>query len=161
MLLKITKTAFLLLIFSLPIANLVYLPVYQQRVLVAEFVFVIVSLLAFLCVVFGILKVKSSWLYLPLGLYFAALLASTVFSENVSKSALKLAGEVYLIGLSLITFNLVGSVKDIRRLTLVWLCAAVFASLVRVISFSLFYLDRSNLLLNNTLSHNGTLPAEN
>lgn len=76
-------------------------------------------------------------------------------------SAAKLLGEIYLIGLAFLSFNLINSLEKFRKVFLIWLFASSITALVSLISLLLFYFDRSNPLLFYTLSHYGTLPPGN
>ncbi|MCA1637660.1 MAG: O-antigen ligase family protein, partial [Acidobacteria bacterium] len=99
--------------------------------------------------------------YLPLLLYFFALLLSAAFSENRGQSFIKLFGEIYLLGLAVLSFNLVRTIKDAKNVIFLWIVATFIACLVSAISLALFYVNPANPLLSYTLFHYGTLPPGN
>lgn len=101
---------------------------------------------------------KFYWLLLG---YFSAMLLSTVFSINPQTSFVKLLGEIYLLSLPVLTFNVIQTEKNVKRVLQVWLFATSIVVAIGILTFFLFYLDRSNRLLEYTLFHYGTLPPGN
>jgi hypothetical protein len=89
------------------------------------------------------------------------MLLSTIFSVNPQTSFIKLLGEIYLLSLPILTFNLIQTENDIKRVLQVWLSATSIVVLVGILTFFLFYLDRDNWLLRHTLFYYGTLPPGN
>jgi O-antigen ligase len=78
-----------------------------------------------------------SW-YWYLGFYVIALVASTVWSQDVRRSALKLAGVLNLVGLAVLTTSYVTSTRALRRAIAAWLVGltvTVAAALLGVVLF--------------------------
>ncbi|MEZ5345241.1 MAG: hypothetical protein R2681_06745 [Pyrinomonadaceae bacterium] len=161
MLTKITNFAFLLFIFSLPFVNPLYFTVSGQRVFLSELAFVAALLLLVFQFATNKQKPKFYRFYIPLIFYAGALTLSTVFSVSPRTSAIKLAGEFYLIGISVLTFLWISETKDIKKIATVWIGASMIVSFVSLITLFLFYFDRSSFLLTLTLSKYGTLPVGN
>src|SRR5260221_14746477 len=92
-----------------------------------------------------------------LAAYAAALVVSTAASENPRASAVKLAGELYLLGMAFLTVNYADSMPSLRRALIAWLvgtAATVAAALTGVL---LFYAGRTGA--NNIfLAAYGSLP---
>ncbi len=53
------------------------------------------------------------------------MLVSAIFSVSPGASFIKLIGETYLIGLAVLTFNLVDDEKDLRLVFRAWLCGGL------------------------------------
>ena len=83
------------------------------------------------------------------------------FSEDQTKSLIKLAGSTYLLGLAILAFNLVDDKKKLKKIGIIWLIATFIVCLTGFVSVFLFYLQRDNFILNYTLSHYGSLPSGN
>jgi O-antigen ligase len=98
------------------------------------------------------------WLLL---FYLAAMLVSAVFSVNPRTSYVKLLGEIYLLSLPVLTFNLVENEKDLKRALRVWLTATGLVVAAGFLTVFLFYFQRENPLLNYTLFSFGSLPPGN
>lgn len=105
--------------------------------------------------------IRFSWFYLPLGLYLAAMAVSTVASENLRLSVVKLAGEAYLIGLAVLSFNLIRSETLMRRTMKAWLAGTVITVLVSVIGVIAFYAGVRNPDVNFAITGYGSLPPGN
>lgn len=161
MIVRLLNYSFLLLIFSLPFVQPIGGIKLFYKTQFTDYIFLICAALFFAAVVFRRVKLKFSSFYVLLSLYLMALVCSTVFSTNIRLSVVKLLGEFYLIGLAVLSFNLVNSLKEFRKIFSIWLLASLITALVSLISLVLFYLDRSNPLLLYTLSHYGTLPPGN
>ena len=157
---KILKCSFFVLIFSLGFMQPSFLVV-SYEVPYTDPIFLFVFLIWFFALLFRKAKLRFSFFYLPLVFYFLAVACSTIFSIEPKISFFKLSGEMYLIGLAVLTFNLVDSVEMTKKTILVWLAGTFAACFVSVLTLTLFYIDRTNPLLTFTLSHFGTLPPGN
>jgi putative inorganic carbon (hco3(-)) transporter len=138
-----------------------YFVAFNNRLPITDFLFLITFIIWFLTLIFKKQKFRFSWFYVPLIIYFIALTLSTVFSQNPKNSLIKLLGEIYLLGLAVLTFNLVKDFEFAKKTILTWVFATSFVCVVSLITLTIFYIDRDNSLLNNTLSHYGTLPSGN
>lgn len=156
----LVEWSFLLLVFSVGFM-LPYFDLLRNRIPLTDFIFLAVSALFFLAFIFRKIKLRWSWFYLPLALYFVALILSAVFSVNQKSSLIKLLGVIYLLGLAFLAFNIVQDFKMIKRSVLAWLIATSITCLVSLVTLIVFYVDRENIILNYTLSHYGTLPPGN
>jgi O-antigen ligase len=154
------KTLFLVMIFSLAFMwpNLHFR---QYAIPVTDLAFPLVVLIWIVAVIFGAAPVVWDRFYLVLLPFLAAVLLSTVFSESRQASMIKLLGELYLIGLAVLTLNVVRTLRMQRYVIYVWLAATAVAGMVSIVSLALFYVDRSSVVLNYTLSQYGTLPPGN
>jgi O-antigen ligase len=95
--------------------------------------------------------------YIVFGLYAAALVLSASFSENQGFSFLKLLGEIYLIGLAVLTANTVRSIVGLRRVIFVWLAASTISAFIGAIAAVSFYAGSTNLVTVFALHNYGTL----
>ncbi len=156
----LVEWTFLILVFSVGFM-LPYFDLLNNRIPLTDFIFLGVSALWFLAFVFRKIKLRWSWFYLPLAIFFFSLVLSAIFSVNQKHSLLKLLGVIYLLGLAFLAFNIVQDAKMIKRSVLTWLIATAVTCLVSIIALMVFYVDRENWLLPYTLSHYGTLPPGN
>lgn len=150
-----------LIVFSLPFVNFPNLRKYGFPVQLTDFLFVLTGFIWLIYLVLRKNKLKFSWFYLPLGLYFISLCLSTIFSENLKTSLIKLLGNILLLGLSVLAFNLVDDEKKFRQIGMAWLSATFLVCFVSFASLILFYFQRENPILLDTLSHYGSLPTGN
>jgi hypothetical protein len=156
----IAKIAFFVLVFSLgfmqPAVFILRFPIPAT-----DLIFLFTFFIWFLSIIFKKKDFRLSKFYLPLILYFLALFFSAAFSENREQSFIKLLGEIYLLGLAVLSFNLVRSVKDAKNVIFIWTAATFVACLVSAVSLAIFYFDRGNSLFSFSFSHYGTLPPGN
>ncbi|HEY0047850.1 MAG TPA: O-antigen ligase family protein [Pyrinomonadaceae bacterium] len=160
MLLRFAKISFLLLVFSLAFMQ-PYVYIAGFRAVPADIVF----LFAFGFWILSLLTKQTRFRWHPfywlLIFYFAAMLISAVFSVNPRTSSVKLLGEIYLLSLPVLAFNLIENEKDLKRSLKVWLAATGFVVAVGLLTVFLFYFHRENRLLDYTLFSFGTLPPGN
>jgi len=151
---------FLVLIFSLSLMQPFFY--YQNlRFSSTDFIFPIVfSAFAFV-ILLRILTFKWHTFYWFLLFYFLSMLISSAFSVNPKQSFIKLAGEFYILSLSVLTFNLVNNEKRFRQFIKIWLYGTILAIFVGLLTIFLFYFDRDNFLLNYTNSIFGAVPVGN
>lgn len=151
---------FLLLIFSLGYMQ-PFLFVAGFRVPPTDLIFLFVCfffLLALLTKQTGFRRHEFFWLLI---FYFSAMLFSLVFSVNLQTSVIKLGGEIYLLCLPVLAFNLIESENDMRLALRAWLGGTAVAAAVGILTVLLFYVDRENFLLRFTLFHYGAVPVGN
>lgn len=158
---KVTVFLYLLTIFSLPFVTVYNFSFLRQKILLTEICF----LLTGICFAVGVLtksiKIKLDKFYVPLILYLAVCLTATIFSTEFSRSSVKFVGIIYLVGLAVISFNLIDDMKISRWVCFVWLAGSFVTTLISVITVFLFYFDRTNSFLDYSLAHYGTLPPAN
>ena len=151
---------FLALVFSLAFMQpFFYLG--GQRLSITDFIFPIFVLLWFVSLLFRQNVFRWHKFYWILLFYFVSMSFSTIFSINPSESFVKLLGEVYLLGLAVLTFNLVASERQIKRVIKIWLAGTFVAVVIGLISLILFYIQPENQLLNYTTYHYGSVPVGN
>ncbi|CAN5387057.1 hypothetical protein BH10ACI3_BH10ACI3_03960 [soil metagenome] len=98
------------------------------------------------------------WLF---GLYAAALLLSALLSENPRSSLFRFLGELYLIGLAVMTFNIVRTPEMLKKAVFVWLASSAAVAAIGTSTVISFYLGSSNFVTQFSLHNYGTLPAGN
>jgi O-antigen ligase len=160
MFLRLAQLLFLLLIFSLGFMQ-PHFSFQSYEIPLTEFIFLITFAVWLIAILTKQTDFKLSRFYLPLTLYFLSQLLSTIFSTNPNASFIKLLGAIYLLGLSVLSFNLFGKFKNAKTPGLTWLAATFIVCLISLFSLFLFYLDRNNPILGFTLSHYGSLPSGN
>lgn len=157
---SISMVLFLLLIASLGFMQ-PSLNVFGVRLHFSELIFVAgFAFWAFL-IITKKTSFRWSFLYVPLAFYIAALAISALFSASPKTSFIKLAGEFYLICLSILAFNVVRTIKDHKFVVFAWLFASLIVCLVGFATVVLFYIDRTNFLLDFSLHFYGSLPPGN
>jgi len=151
---------FLLLVFSLAfVTPSIYIK--NQRLAATDFLFPLVFAVWLICIFLGRYKFRRHRFYWLLIFYFAAMFLSTVFSPDFSQSLVKLLGETYLLGLAVLTFNLVRDEKDFKKAIFAWLAGTFVAALVGVVTILLFYIQPQNWLLDYTTYAYGAVPVGN
>lgn len=152
--------SFLVLIFSLSLMQpFIY---YQNlRFSSTDFIFPIVLLTFAITVFLRFLPFKWHRYYWILLFYFLSMLISSVFSVNPKQSFIKLAGEFYILSLTVLTFNLVNSEARFRQFIKIWLYGTTLTIFVGLLTIFLFYFDRDNFLLQFTNSIFGAVPVGN
>jgi O-antigen ligase len=160
MIFRLLQATFLVLIFSLGFMH-PFVYSFGLRTNFTDFIFLFVFALWLFSLILKKTNFRSSKFYLPLAIYLFAFVCSTVFSINPKFSFVKLFGEIYLIGLAVLSFNLIDSLEKLKKVFFVWFAATFVACLTSLLTFVLFYTERENGLLFYTLSHYGTLPPGN
>lgn len=148
----------LALVSSLPIVWPYTTTFFDLVVTMSDFVFVGAALAWILAVVNGRTGIRWSPFYRPLGLYFGAILASVIASADPGRSAVKLCAEAYLIGLAVLTFNLVTSLSLMRETLRAWLVGTGLTVFAGLLGIGLFYLGLKARTVNPMLSIFGSLP---
>ncbi len=158
---KVTIYLYLLTIFSLPFVTVYNFSFFRQKILLTEICF----LLTGVCFAVGIftksIKIKFDRFYVPLVLYLAVCFVATIFSTEFSRSLVKFVGVAYLVGLAVLSFNLIDDMKISRQVCFSWLAGSFVTALISAITVLLFYFDRTNSFLDYSLAHYGTLPPAN
>ena len=127
-------------------------------VLPADLVFLFAALLWAAALLAGGARVRWSAGFWPLATYWVALAISALFSSDPRTSALKLATEVYLMALPVLTYNLVETPADLRRLFSYSLCGAAIVAVMGTGTLLLFPFFGGHSFLAWPLHHFGTLP---
>lgn len=157
MLIRILNYSFLLLIFSLPFAQPVNLLVSGSFIQTTDVIFLFVAAFFLLALFFRKIRIKFTTFYLFLAFYLLALILSTIFSIDRKLSFFKLLGEIYLIGLVVLTFNLIDTMETMKRIVFVWISAMFIVGAIGLLTVVLFYAAPDSILLSYFLHHYGTL----
>ena len=116
----IVNGGFLVLVFSLgfmwPSLN-----VYNLSIPVTDFIFLVVFVIWAIALAFRATKIVRSRFYYVALFFLAACLLSTIFSADTERSLVKLAGEMYLVGLSVLALNLVNGERMQRYFLYAWI----------------------------------------
>ncbi|MEA3001437.1 MAG: hypothetical protein QOH81_225 [Sphingomonadales bacterium] len=163
--LRLARASLLLLIFSLglPLAGLSsvhrFLPGNYFGVMATDALFLLAAAAAGLAWLTGALRLKWHPFFRLLLFYFAAMALSAIFSEAPRHSAVKLAGEAYLLALPFLIYQLLDGAADLRRAVAAWLAGTLPVLLAGLVALILFYTDRASPLLQQLLYVSGSLPA--
>lgn len=95
------------------------------------------------------------------GAFLVALVVSAIFSIEPFKSAVKLAGVLYLVAISLVTIDLIRDADFLKRLTFAWLTGTLVTLLGTIAGVTGYYLGYSTMATNFFLFHSGSLPVGN
>jgi len=114
-------------------------------------------------IAFLLKKVKIRWdpIYIVFGLYALGLFLSAAFSENPRTSFIKYLGELYLIGLAVMTITTVDSERMLKRVAFAWLAASTITAAIGVATVLMFYLGFESWVSVFALNGFGSLPAGN
>ena len=153
------NASFLLLIFSLGFMQPdIYL--FGISIVFTEIAFLLTCSIWLFALIKGDLGFRWDRTYFVLGLYAVGLLFSAVFSENPRVGAVKILGEVYLIGLAIMAFNFASDPKMIRKIFVAWLAATAISAFIGTITVGFFYLGQTNWITEfSLLDHYGSLPV--
>jgi O-antigen ligase len=152
--------SFFLLVITIPILqpNLI---IFGQRISLPDFIFTGVILILGFSIISGKTTFRWHRIYWVFLFYFLAMLISLIFSRNNSRGLSKLLGETYLIGLAIITYNIVKTISDLKMVCMAWLAGTFFVTSLATISVLLFYIDPQNPILEHTLTMYGAVPVGN
>jgi len=155
---KLSDVLTLLLVCSLPVMQPFNLTVSRYTVVPADFVFVLAALAFSLAVVTGRRTIRfTPWCW-TLIWYAAAMIASTVASADPRRSAFKLVGELYLLGMAYLIVNYVANKESLRRVIIAWLVGVALTAVAAVLGIILFVLGFRNPAHNIFLFPFGSLP---
>lgn len=156
--LRLAKYSFLLLLFSLAWMK-APLSIHGLDAFPADLLFIVTAALWLLALVAGQAELRWHRAFWLLGLYFAAMAASALVSEEPRRSAFKLLTQVYLLSLPVLAFNLVAATRDLRRVMGWWVAGSALVALIGAATLLLFPLLGPDSVLAWPLHHFGTLPA--
>ncbi|MBA3577409.1 MAG: O-antigen ligase family protein [Sphingomonas sp.] len=124
----------------------------------ADFIFLLALSLWFLALWRKEARFRFHKAYWLLVFYFAAMALSAFYSDDPQRSAFKLLTQAYLLAFPVLTFNLVRTSADLRRLFGWWVAGAAAVASVGVATLLLFPLLGPDSILAWTLHNFGTLP---
>lgn len=157
---NLPEVSFLVLVFSLGFMQPTIF-VGGLALPVTDAFFVVTFCIWLLAMVLRKVEFQFGWFYLLLGLYAVGVLPSVLFSENPTLSSIKYLGVLYLIGLAVMTFNVVRSVEMFKKVILVWLAASALTSIVGTLTVAFFYFGITNFVTDFSMHHFGSLPPGN
>jgi O-antigen ligase len=106
----------------------------------------------------GRTRLKWRGAYGLLLLYVLSFTPSLLASPDPGQSAFKLATQLYLVALAIVTAEIVGSEQAMRRAALAWLAATGIVSVVAVLSLAAFAWSPDGALYQFSRFQQGTLP---
>ncbi|MCY7376647.1 MAG: O-antigen ligase family protein [Pyrinomonadaceae bacterium] len=160
MFLRIAKFSLCLLVFSLCYIQ-PFVSLFNFQIPPTEFIFLLTAAFWLLSIFTEQTKFRFHRFYWLLLFYFAAMLISAVLSDDWRTSFIKLGGELYLLSLPVLIFNLVESAEELKRLIQIWLFGTALAVLFGVFIVLLFYWHREHWLLDYTVYSFGAVPVGN
>lgn len=158
---KVANFLFLVLVVTFPIFRPSIFSTASSSIPVSDAIFLCCSFLVFVALILKQTRLVWDRSFGFLGLFAASLVISTIFSETPTRSAIKLAGHFYLIGIAVLAIHFSIEQDFWRKVVRAWLVglsitiAAVFAGLI------LFVFGFTDQTSNYFLFHFGTLPAGN
>lgn len=99
--------------------------------------------------------------YWVLLLYVLSFTPSLLASPDPGQSAFKLATQLYLVALAMITAEIVNSEREMQRAVLAWLAATGVVAIIAVLSLAAFAWAPEGSLYQYSRYHFGTLPPGN
>lgn len=124
----------------------------------ADYLFVVTAALWVAALLRGETAVRWHPAYWLIGLYFAAMAVSATQSAEPQRSAFKLLTQAHLLALPVLTFNLIRTMADLRRVASWWVAAAAAIASLGVATLLLFPFLGADSILSWPLHHFGTLP---
>ena len=106
-------------------------------------------------------KIRVDRIFLFLGAYLAAFAIATFISPQFTRSVIKTLATAYLVGLCVLTFNLIDNQERMRQTTRVWLFASIIPLVLGLIALALFYSSPTSSLLPYLTYHYGAVPVGN
>ncbi len=161
MILRLAQWSFLLLVFSLPFVQPIYLRIGGSFIQITELLFLLTAVLWFVAWLKRKIEIRFDSIFIPIGFYLFALFLSTIFSTQPEISRIKIFGAIYLVGLAFLTVQTVQTPEVFRRVILSWLWATVITLFAGFITIFLFYIDRESATASGLLHHYGSLPPGN
>lgn len=153
--LRLAKTALLLLVFSLPFTKPAF-PIGGLPATVSDLLFLAAAGALTLAVARGEARLRWDPLYAVLLAWFGAMLASAMFAADPGRAALKLATQAYLLSLPLLAATLVQNLEDLRSIVRAWLAATAVTAGIGMLALLLFGLG---IAASFALHEFGSLPA--
>ena len=133
-------------------------PAVRYPVIFADLVFVLLLIAVALEVAAERRSLRWHPLFAILAIYVLALAPSMLASANPGRSALKLATELYLAGLSAVTVVVVRSEAMLRHVTITWLAASAALAILCLVSLAAFAISPASALYQYSVFYFGTLP---
>lgn len=155
--LRIAKTAFLLLVFSLPLMK-PDLVVGGLPATATDLLFLVAASALGVAVLRGKARLRADPLHSVLLVYFAAMLVSVLAAQDPARAWLKLATQAYLLCLPLLASSLIGSIDELRSVVRAWLAASAVTAAIGALTALLFAAGVQQPLWGYALHEFGSLP---
>jgi len=157
---RVTTTLFFAAIASIPFMRPFTIPLLGSAVQIADLLFALTGVAWVVSLVLGGATMRRGRFYVLLGVLFGAMCLTMALSP--ARNVGRLVIEIYLLGLSVLAYNVVRSLDDLRRTWTVWTATAMFTAAAILISAVLFYAiglkdPKSNMVLWSA----GSLPVGN
>ncbi len=159
--LNIAQIAFLLLVFSLAFMKDGVIGVGGLPAMPTDLLFLVTVAALGLAVFRGEIRLRWNRFFIVLIVYFSAMAASVLASDEPDRGWFKLATQLYLLSLPVLGYALVDSIEGLRTATRTWLAAAAVPAVLGSLAVLLFALGLDRSLLDYPLHEFGTLPAGN
>jgi O-antigen ligase len=157
---RVTTALFLVSVVAIPFMQPFVIRIFGSAVQIADALFGLVAVAWGLSLLLGGSTLRRGRFYLWLGLFFGAVCLTTAVSP--ARNLGRLLIEIYLIGLSVLAYNLVRTQEDLRRTWAVWTGTAAFTALAILVSVVLFYAaGLKDPKTNHVLWTAGSLPTGN
>ena len=153
---RVSKAVFLVSVASL---GIIQIPFTNFNIVATDVIFLAGGGIWVVTLVFRQSRVRWHNFYWLLIFYIVALTTSCYLSENQLTSFERLPAEVYLVGLCVLTFNMLEKRDDVRQAVCAWLIGAGFAAMVGLITIPLFYFTPQSSLLDFLTYHYGAVPV--
>lgn len=138
-----------------------FISISNQKFLIADFIFLGTAFFWLISIILRQNIFRWHKYYLLLAFYLAAMAISATFSNRPAQTFVKLLGEIYLLGLAVITYNLVRSLKDFKQVFISFLTGTAVIVLIGLAALIIFYVQPGNDFLKHTLYHYGAVPVGN
>ncbi len=155
--LRLAQLSYLLMVFALGWMK-TPLTIHGLPAFPMDFAFVAAASLWLVALVRKEISLRFHWVFWLLLAYFAAMALSAFNSDDPQRTAFKLATQLYLLALPVITFNLFRTLADLKRVFAWWLAGAAGVGLLGVATLLLFPVLGPDSILDGPLHHSGTLP---
>lgn len=157
---RATTALFLVGVAVTPFMRPLSFPLLGSTVQLADAVFALTGIAWILSLALGGTTLRRGRFYAFLGVFFGAMCLTTALAP--ARSASRIVIELYLLGLSVLAYNIVRSLADLRRTWAVWTATASFTAAAILISVVLFYVAGiKDPAQNIVLWKAGSLPVGN
>lgn len=151
---------FLAAVVALPFMQPFSIRLLGSAVQPADAIFALAGLAWLGALVGGAVTLRRGRYYLLLGLFLGVVCLTALVAP--SRSLARLVIEIYLFGLSILAYNLVRSLDDLRHMWIAWTATAAFTAAAILVSMVLFYAaGLKDPSVNLVLWSYGSLPVGN
>jgi putative inorganic carbon (hco3(-)) transporter len=156
---KIAQIIFLVLIISLPLVRPFNFTFRGLLIPFTDFIFLLCCGAFAIALIRREVRLVTDRVFVPILLFAGALTISAAFSAEPERSAVKLAGHFYLLGLAVLTIQFARDPVVLKRIIYAWLAATILVVLAALIGIAMFYAGHTSRADNYFLYHYGSLPA--